>query len=380
VHEKGQRAFIGKCNMDRNSPPSYVELRAETSVADTVQLIEYIRSMNPPQRSSPNPPFPLVQPILTPRFAISCTDELLTSIGEIFVAEDTHSSGGQVYQHPPLPLQTHISENPSEVTATIGLFKHLPPPSNVPASHSRTEHSYASIYHHFHLLGPRTVLAHGVHLSEPELDLIGQQGTGLSHCAGSNFNLRSGVASVGRWLDKGIKVGLGTDVSGGFSPSILTEIRHASIASKVRGMMDSTLLTSAAAPLSDTPATAPASTDSAVAAVSQARSSFTSAQGLSVPTLLHLATLGGAEVCNLQDRVGSFAPGKEFDALLISLSSGANPAVWSESDVLKGSSARAHPDGLEQMLERFFFCGDDRNIRNVWVRGRLVGGTGLTSA
>ena len=124
------------------------------------------------------------------------------------------------------------------------------------------------------------------------------------------------------------------------TPSILTEIRHTSIASKVRAMMD-----------------APSSSSS--------QSPFTSSQGLPLATLLYLATLGGAHVCNLGESVGSFAPGKEFDALLVSLPRGAaNPGVWYD-----GSA-----ESLETMLERFFFGGDDRNIRKVWVRGRLVGG------
>jgi guanine deaminase len=94
-------------------------------------------------------------------------------------------------------------------------------------------------------------------------------------------------------------------------------------------------------------------------------SPFTSAQGLSVATLLYLATLGGASLCNLEDHIGSFAPGKQFDALYVSLRKGANPAVWFEED---------RNESLEQQLERFLFGGDNRNVRNVWVRGRLVGG------
>ena len=144
-------------------------------------------------------------------------------------------------------------------------------------------------------------------------------------------------------------MGLGTDVSGGIAPSILNEIRHASIASKVRAMMDN-------------PQVEPKNTGSA------------NPPGLSIPTLLYLATLGGASLCNLSDRVGSFAAGKEFDAILVSLSrapctplSIANPGIWYDGN-----------DGLEALLERFFFCGDDRNIKRVWVRGRLVGGTDKT--
>ena len=103
--------------------------------------------------------------------------------------------------------------------------------------------------------------------------------------------------------------------------------------------------------------------------IKEPTSVFTSPKGLSVATLLHMATLGGASLCNLESRIGSFATGKEFDALYVSLIKGGNPAVWSEPD---------RKETLETMLERFMFCGDDRNIRKVWVRGRLVGGADFT--
>lgn len=130
-------------------------------------------------------------------------------------------------------------------------------------------------------------------------------------------------------------------------------MRHASIASKVRAMMD------VATPNAGT-TTQPASS-----------SPFKTVQGLSVATLLHMATLGGAAVCNLSDHIGSFAPGKQFDALYISLRRGGNPAVWYEL---------GRGEELEQQLERFMFGGDDRNIRNVWVNGRSVGGAEFASA
>lgn len=94
-------------------------------------------------------------------------------------------------------------------------------------------------------------------------------------------------------------------------------------------------------------------------------------RSFSVATLLYLATLGGAQVCDLDRRVGSFAPGKSFDALLVSVRHDAgNPALW-EPDL--GSSEGR--DALDAMLERFLFCGDDRNISRVYVQGRLIGGT-----
>lgn len=91
---------------------------------------------------------------------------------------------------------------------------------------------------------------------------------------------------------------------------------------------------------------------------------------LSVATLLYLATKGGAEVCCLQDRIGSFEPGKAFDALLVSLrSESGNPAIWNHD--LEDHNPEAK---LKQWLEQFLFCGDNRNIKKVIVQGTVIGG------
>lgn len=108
----------------------------------------------------------------------------------------------------------------------------------------------------------------------------------------------------------------------------------------------------------------------------------------SIATLLYLATLGGANVCDLANHIGSFAPGKSFDALVVSVRDDAgNPGIWGAEFNMgmsggerytdedgKGDSKEKATAVLEGMLERFFFCGDDRNISRVYVQGRLIGG------
>lgn len=306
----GQRAFVGKCNMDRESPKWYVEKDAETSVKDTEHVIDYIRGLNSP----------LVQPILTPRFAISCTDKLLKSLGDLAQKDKE------------LVIQTHISENKSEVDFVHTLFPDQP--------------NYASVYDHFNLLRHNTILAHGVHLTEPELTLIKEKGAGISHCPTSNFNLRSGVAPVDSWLKRGLNVGLGTDVSGGFALGMLSAVRDASIASKVVSFSDS------------------------------------SSKSLPIPTLLYLATLGGASLCNLSKTIGSLDAGKNFDALVVSVRhETGNPSIWGHgapgTDVLE-KDVDSETE-LGRNLERFFFCGDDRNISRVYVAGKVVGGRHFSS-
>ncbi|KAJ7173999.1 hypothetical protein C8R43DRAFT_976850 [Mycena crocata] len=314
VHGCGQRAFVGKCNMDRNSPTHYLEPSVEASISATEDLISHIKQLP----TNPHSAEPLVQPILTPRFAITCTGPLLASLGGLAASD------------PNLRIQTHISENPSEIHFTNSLFPECS--------------SYAGVYESFGLLRGNTVLAHAVHLTDDEIALVAKRNAGISHCPTSNFNLNSGVAPIGHYLERGIKVGLGTDVSGGYSPSILNAIQNASIASKVIAMQHR-----------GDPA-GPAE--------------FSNKQ-LSVASLLYLATLGGAEVCNLEKSVGSFSDGKSFDALMVSVRNDTgNPAIWTSDSA---------PRSLKGELERFFFCGDDRNISRVYVQGKLIGGTAFAA-
>jgi len=94
--------------------------------------------------------------------------------------------------------------------------------------------------------------------------------------------------------------------------------------------------------------------------------------------LLYLATLGGADVCSLKHRIGSFERGKAFDALLVSIRDDTgNPAVWGynpDRRLTEGPDAHITEELLKVWLQRFFYSGDDRNIRQVFVQGAFIGG------
>lgn len=197
-HKKGQRAFIGRVCMDANCPDYYKDESVSTAVANTKATIEYIKSIDPS--------YEVVSPIVTPRFAVTCSGNMMSELGRLAKEED-------------IPIQTHVSENESEIKFVNASF---------PASGS-----YTKVYDDHGLLTPRTILAHAVHLSEEELKLIKFRGTGLSHCPVSNSALGSGMARVRDWVDEGVDVGLGTDVSGGYSPSILEAARQALLVSRV---------------------------------------------------------------------------------------------------------------------------------------------------
>jgi guanine deaminase len=236
--------------MNQLSPEYYRDQTADQSIANAEASIDYIRSIDPD--------FSLICPIITPRFAPSCSSELLTRLGDLAKSSN-------------LPIQTHMSENLAEVALVKELFPECD--------------SYAHVYDAHGLLTDRTILAHCVHISAEEVKLCAERGAGIAHCPISNTGLTSGEAKVRWMIEGGVKVGLGTDCSGGYSPSILESARQASNVSR-HVCMKSTLETK------DTPQ-------------------------LALAEILYLATMGGAQVCALQDRVGNFLVGKEFDALMI---------------------------------------------------------------
>lgn len=285
----GQRALIGKVNMDRNAPGYYIEGTAE-SLAATREFVEHVKGLNNP----------LVMPIITPRFVPTCTSELMTGLGEIARDYDLH-------------IQSHVSENVKE----IEWVRELHP----------EEDSYVGVYRRYGLLTRKTVLAHGCHLTGREIEMMRECGAGISHCASSNFSLGSGVARVRQLEAAGVAVGLGTDVAGGASSSMLDALRQALSASAVVSYMDSQA-GEAAAEVRHTPA-----------------------------ECFYLATLGGARVLRLDDQIGTMDVGKAFDALVVEISNG------KAFDIFPG-------DSDEDKFSKWLMLGDDRNIKHVYVQGK----------
>ena len=195
----GLVSYVGKVNMDRNSPDTLVET-AEQSAAETRRWISEVAGR-----------YERTMPIVTPRFTPSCTDELMAELGEI------RAEGG-------LPVQSHLSENLSECDWVAGLC----PWSSC----------YGDAYDHFGLLGveggPKTVMAHCVYSGDEEVELLRRTGTYVAHCPQSNAQLASGIAPIRRYLDLGMNVGLGTDVAGGADLSMFRCMADAVAVSKLR--------------------------------------------------------------------------------------------------------------------------------------------------
>ena len=196
--EKGQRALIGKVAMDNpdQCPDYYQDSSTQQGLDDTRALIEYISTMigNGDNR---------VMPVVTPRFIPSCTDEMLIGLGDIAREYGCH-------------VQTHCSESDWEHAYVID-------------RHGRRD---TDSLDYFQLLTDKTVLAHANFLNDEDMDTIKSRQCGIAHCPLSNFYFSNAVFPTRKVLDMGIDVGLGTDIAGGTSPSLLRNCNMAVTASR----------------------------------------------------------------------------------------------------------------------------------------------------
>lgn len=282
MDKTGLKTMIGKVNMDRNGSPILQETSAEASAQATVAWIEDTLNR-----------FENTMPILTPRFTPACTDQLMAKLSQI-----------QKKYH--LPMQSHLSENFGE----IEWVKELCPGT----------HFYGEAYHQFQLFGGDcpTIMAHCVHSSEEELALMKKQGVYVAHCPQSNTNLSSGIAPARHYLEAGLHVGLGSDIAGGTSLSILRAMADAIQVSKLYWrLVDS------------------------------------SAKPLTLEEAFYLGTEGGGSFFG---KVGSFREGYEFDAVILNSSTIPTPLSLSPKD----------------RLERLVYLSDDRNITDKYVSGRKI--------
>lgn len=242
LEETGIVAAVGKVNMDVHCPDYYGE-STKHSIGETVRWIEASQER-----------FQTVFPILTPRFAPVCSPELMGKLADL-------------QQKYALPLQSHLSENRAEAAWVQSLF----PDSRF----------YGEVYDRFGIFGGSgpAVMAHCVYSCPDEVALIKERGVFIAHCPQSNVNLASGIAPARTYLEGRQKMGLGSDISGGFSLSGFRAISDAIQMSKLYWCLKE-------------PDKKP----------------------LSLTEAFYLATKGGGEFFG---KAGSFESGYEFDALVI---------------------------------------------------------------
>ncbi|PLN83964.1 hypothetical protein BDW42DRAFT_191950 [Aspergillus taichungensis] len=307
--EQGQRALIGRCAMDRHAPDWYVDANPDSAIVATEISIAQIQALDPSGS--------LVRPAITPRFGISCSDATLQGLGDLAA------------RHRELPIQTHFNESRGEMEFTKELFPQFDTESQ--------------LYEVYGLLGPRTILAHAIYPSEFDIGRMQARRCGIAHCPTPNTTMDEFmVAPVREYLRRGMKVGLGTDCGGGFSASMLEVMRWAFMASVAR---------------------------KGRAGGEGINGTREIEEEISVVEGLWMATAGGARVAGLGDKVGYFAEGMEFDAMVVRM------ARW--EDINQGEvdgvmSLVEEGDDMETVVERFVMTGDDRNIRRVFVKGREV--------
>ncbi len=199
LERAGVTGYVGKVNMDRNSPDYLIET-AEESIRETQRFL--VESADR---------FAHLKPIITPRFTPSCTDELMRALGDVARASDVR-------------VQSHLSENTDEVS----WVKSLRPDCD----------QYWESYDKCGLFNENTVMAHCVYSDERERAAIREHGVWVAHCPDSNINIASGVAPVRLMLQEGLHVGLGSDIAGG-AQLCMMDVATAAIRASKRRWLDS---------------------------------------------------------------------------------------------------------------------------------------------
>lgn len=289
MEESGLVSYVGKVNMDREASDALTEDSAEQSAYATFGWINAVKDK-----------LTRTKPILTPRFIPCCTDKLMEELREIQMAYG-------------IPVQSHLSESKGEIEFVKALRPQDP--------------FYGDSYNDYDLFGKnddnytdvKTVMAHCVWSSDEEIELMRKNGVFVAHCPASNMNLSSGIAPIRKYLELGLKVGLGSDIAGGHSESMFRAITDAIQVSKMYSVMvDKTC------------------------------------KPLVFSEAFYLATKGGGAFFG---KVGSLEEGYEFDAIVLD------------------DSVLSHPQELTlaQRMERAVYLGlDEKNITAKYVVGERI--------
>ena len=244
----GIRAVIGKVMMDRGSYDSVIEQHQilETSLEQSDELATRWHGRDRGR----------LRYAFTPRFAVSCTAEMLRESAVLARAHGAY-------------WQTHLAEDPAELAQVASLF---------PESRD-----YLDVYDRAEALGGRSILAHAVHLSRREVDRLVESGTHVAHCPASNLFLASGMMPLAGYLAAGMSVGLGSDVAAGPELSLFSVMRAGAVTQRA-------IVSGAAEP----------------------------ADGILGPLdWLRMGSLGGARVLGLDGEIGSLEVGKEADLIAV---------------------------------------------------------------
>ena len=277
LEERGLRALVGKVNMDFQSPPYLCETLEESLRETEIFLDEH----------SGGP----VRPILTPRFAPTCSRELLRGLGKL----------GKKYH---VGVQTHVVESRWEAAESLRLFPDCSSDSN--------------IYEEAGLLGNGpSVFAHFIFPTEDDVRVMKEYGCTAVHCPEATVNVIAGIMQVRRLQEQGVDITLGSDIGAGQKNGIYRQCAAAIKESKIKEFYEPDL-----------------------------------GRTIDIANAFYMATKAGGR---LFGNAGTFDPGYVFDALVI--------------DNVEDVGLRMTP---VQRLERFCYCGDDRNITARYLNGERI--------
>ena len=279
------------------NPDYYRDLDTQTALKDTEEFILAVKDLAKTTKQG-------VYPVVTPRFIPSCTDDALKGLGELAAKYDTH-------------IQSHCSESDWE----HGYVK------------ERFKKNDAFALQDFGLLGDKSVMAHCNFLSNDDAQLFAETGTAIGHCPISNAFFANSVIPIARFHSMGVDIGLGSDLSGGYSPSLFDNARQAVMSSR---MLEDGVDTSLPAEKRG---------------VSNSR--------ITINEAFYLATAGGGESLSLP--IGRLQENYTWDVQIIDtkVSSAKLPIFRNNED-------------LQDIFQKIMYLVRPENIREVWVQGNKV--------
>lgn len=280
AQSRNLRMISGKVLMDRHAPAQLCD-SAASAYDDSAELIERWRNKG------------RLGYAVTPRFAPTSTQAQLNAAGKL------------LSDYPETYLHTHLAENLAECAWVSELF---------------VQHrSYLDTYEQSGLLTDKAVFAHGIHLDKIDHQSLARAGSSICHCPSSNLFLGSGLFSIKGALEAGVQVGIGTDVGGGTSLSMLSTLGDAYKVQQMRGEM------------------------------------------LTPMQALYLATLGAARALKLDHLIGNFEIGKEADCVLLD-----------PSQIPQLKMRLEHPIEIDELVFALMIMGDERAVSQTWVMGEPV--------
>lgn len=298
--EKGQRGLVGKVVMDDpdQNPDYYRDNDTQTSLEETERFINRVKALHEETIQG-------VYPVIIPRFVPSCTDSALDGLGKLAEAYDVH-------------VTSHCSESDWE----HGYVK------------ERFGKNDAQVLNEFGLLREKSVMAHCNFLSEADACTFKEKGSAIAHCPISNAYFANSVIPIKHFHDLGVEVGLGTDLSGGYDPSIYSAIRQTVISSRM---------------LEDGVDTEKAPEDRG----GRSNSRVTAKEAF------YFATAGGGESLSLP--IGRLAENYAFDAQIIDTTiPQASMPIFDENEP------------LEDIFQKLLYLTKRENIISVWVQGEKI--------